>query len=110
MRTSSDRQNLHNYLERKAESAVRGENAAQKRLFEAEADMEIRRWKQTGSEIALCETHRELESQRLQLQQANQWADHAQREKNSLCGELEMRNRFYQESHMGTCQEMEDLL
>ena len=36
----SDRQNLHTYLERKAESAVRGESAAQKRPSEAEADME----------------------------------------------------------------------
>ena len=33
--TMSDRQKLHDYLERKAESAVRGEIAAQKRLSEA---------------------------------------------------------------------------
>ena len=32
MGTSSDRRNLHNYLECKAESAARGENAALKRL------------------------------------------------------------------------------
>ena len=32
VRTSSDRRNLQKYLERKAESAVRRENAAQKRL------------------------------------------------------------------------------
>ena len=30
VRTSSDRQHLHDYLERNAESAVRGENAAEK--------------------------------------------------------------------------------
>ena len=57
----SDRQNLHTYLERKAESAVRGESAAQKRPSEAEADMEVRNWEQKRSEVALCETHRELE-------------------------------------------------
>ena len=33
--TMSDRQNLHDYLERKAESAVRGQIEAQKRLSEA---------------------------------------------------------------------------
>ena len=38
VRTSSDRQNLHNYLERKVGSVVRGEIAAQKRLSEAEAE------------------------------------------------------------------------
>ena len=40
-----------------------------------------------SSEIVLYETHRDLESQRLQLHQANQWPDQAQREKISLCGE-----------------------
>ena len=50
------------------------------------------------SDIALYDPHRELESQRLELHQANQWADQAQREKISLYGELEMRNRLIQES------------
>ena len=91
VQTLLDRQNLHEFLERKAESARRGESAAQKRLPEAEADLEIRRWEQKNSEIApFHESHRELESQRLQLQQANQWADQAQREMINLCGELEM--------------------
>ena len=44
VRTSQDRQNRHGYLERKAELAVRGESAAQKRSTEA------------------YETHRELEA------------------------------------------------
>ena len=71
VRTSSDKQNLHKYLERKAGSPVRRENASQKRLSEAEADTEIRRWEQKSSEVALYETHRELESQRLHLHPAN---------------------------------------
>ena len=71
VRTSSNKQNLHKYLERKAGSDVRRENASQKRLSEAEADMEIRRWEQKSSEVALYETHRELESQRLHLHPAN---------------------------------------
>ena len=56
--------------------------------------MEIRSWEQKSSEIALLET-RELESQRLQMHQANQVADQPQREKISLCGELEMINRLF---------------
>ena len=43
--------------------------------------MEIRNWETRNSDIALHETHQELESQRLQLQQANQWADQAQKER-----------------------------
>ena len=53
MRTWSERQNLNDYLERKAESAVRGDYAVQNRLSEAEAEMEIRSWEQKGSEIVL---------------------------------------------------------
>ena len=37
-----DRENLHKILERKAELAVRGEKLAQQRLYEAEADVEVR--------------------------------------------------------------------
>ena len=59
--------------------------------------------------MALCEIHRELEPQRLELHQANQQADQAQREKISLCGELELRNRFFQESQAKDCQEIEEL-
>ena len=39
--------------------------------------------------MALHETDRELESQTLEMHQANQWADQAEREKIDLCGELE---------------------
>ena len=54
-------------------------------------------------------THRELEYQRLELHQANQWAEQAQREKICVCGELEMRNRLHQESQTRTCQEIAEL-
>ena len=59
--------------------------------------MEVRNRKQTNSEMALYETNRELESQRLELYQENQWADQAQRQKKSLCREMEMRNRLFRE-------------
>ena len=104
--TLSERQKLHVYcvkgeismptLKRKAELAVQGECAAQKGLSEAEADVNIRNWEQRNSDIAFYETNRELESQRLELYQANQWADQAQRENINLCGEVEMQNRFFQ--------------
>ena len=60
---------IHCYLEQKAELAVQGECAAQKRLSEAEAEMDIRIWERRNADIALFDTNRELESQRLELYQ-----------------------------------------
>ena len=62
-----------------------------------------------NSEYALFESQRELESQRLQLLEANQWADQAQRERIHLCSEVEMKNRLHQESNARSCREIEDL-
>ena len=62
-----------------------------------------------NSEYTLIESRRELESQRQQLRQASQWADHAQRERINLCSELERQNRLHQESHARGCQEIEEL-
>ena len=90
-----DRQNFHKILKRKAELAVRGEKRAQLRLCEAEADVEVKHWEDKNSDIALHEINQEFEFQRSQLQQANRWADQAQREKISLYGELEVRNRLF---------------
>ena len=50
--------------------------------------MEIHNLKRRNSEYELIESQRELESQRLQLLEANQWADQAQRERIHLCSEL----------------------
>ena len=50
-----------------------------------------------------------LRSQRSQLQPANQWAAQAQRDKISLYGELEMRNRLYRKNQVNYCQEIEEL-
>ena len=67
--------------------------------------MEIRNWEKRSSDMALCGTNREPESQRLELHQANQWADQAQREterereKINLCGDLEMRNTHSRKAH-----------
>ena len=64
VRTLSERKDLHVYLEQKADLAVRQECAAQRRLSEADADMETRKWEKRSSDMALYETNRELESQR----------------------------------------------
>ena len=91
--TLSERRNHHAYLEQKAELAVQGECAAQKRLSEAGAEMDIRNWEQRNADVALYQSNRALESQRLELYQANQWADQTQREKINLCGKLETRSK-----------------
>ena len=84
MQTLKDRQNFHNILEWKAELAVRGEKLAHQRLYEVEADVEVKHWEKRNSDIALCEINQEFESQRRRPQEANQWADQAQRYKNKL--------------------------
>ena len=95
-------------LKQKAEVAVQGECAAH-RLSEAEADMDVRNWQQRNSDIALYETNRELESQKLELYQANRGADQAQGDKINLRGEEEMRSRFFQGSRARNCQEIDEL-
>ena len=60
VQTLRDVENLCKFLERNAESAVPGDNEAQKRRSETEADVEARKWEQRSSEVALYETHREL--------------------------------------------------
>ena len=41
--------------------------------------------------------------------EANQWADHFQRFRIHLCGELEMKDHLHQESCTGSCREIEEL-
>ena len=92
MQTLKDRQNLHKFMERKVDFAVRGENTAQKILSDAEVENGDQKLGQRNSDIALYETHKELESQRL-----------------SLYAELDLRNRLFQEDYARDCQEIEEL-
>ena len=88
-----DRQNLHDvFLERKAESAVRGEIAVQKRLSEAEAGLVIRRWEQNNCPLWVSSRTR---VSRLQQHQANQSADQVPREKINLCGNWNWRTELF---------------
>ena len=85
------RQSPQKIFERNVDSAVRGEMMAQRKLYEAEADVKARNWEKKHSDFALEEINQEFESQRLQLHQASRWADQARRDKISLYGELELR-------------------
>ena len=71
--------------------------------------METRKWDKRSFDMALCESNLEIESQRLELNQAYQWADQAQGERISLCGDWEMRNRLFNGSRARDCQEIEEL-
>ena len=86
--------------------AIPGESAAQRILSDGEANLEIRRREHRKSEFGLHETDRKVESLSMELHQANQWADEAQREKINLCGELEMRNRLQYECQVRTSEEI----
>ena len=92
-----NKQNLQKILQRKAELAD-----------EAEAYMKVNHRDKKDSDMALHEVNQEFESQRFRLQQANRWADQAQRDKISLYGELELRNRFFQDSQAKYCKDTEE--
>ena len=70
--------------------------------------MEVKHWEKRNYDIALCGVNQEFEPQRSQQQQASQWADQAQRDKGSLNGALEMKNRLFRENQAKDCQEIED--
>ena len=82
VQTLSERTNLHVYLEQKADLAVQGGCTAQRRLCEAEADMDkkILGTKKFGYGSP-CNQPRT----RISKIGAIQWADQAQREKINLC-------------------------
>ena len=62
-----------------------------------------------NSDFAYQEISQEFASQGFQLHQASRWADQAQRDKLSLYGESELRNRLFQNNHARDCQEIEEL-
>ena len=85
-----------NSLKIKLIKLFHGEFAAQ-RLSDAQADLDRREWERLNADIALYETGMQLQSQRMDLYQANQLSDQTQREKSWLSEELEMRNKFVQQ-------------
>ena len=80
-----DRDNLQKILERKVDSAIQGERLS-KKLYQAEAEIEAKNWEKRNRDHSF---------------HASRLADQAQREKISLYGELELRNRLFQEKCKG---------
>ena len=78
MHSLKDKENLPKILERKVDSAVRGEMLAQRKLHEAEGEVEARNWEKKNSDFAFQEINQEFESQRFQLHHAR-LADQARR-------------------------------
>ena len=97
---------IHKNLEQKLDSAVQG---AQQKLYQTEAEIEVTNCEKGNQNYALQEIVQEFESQRFQLHQANRWADQAQRDKICLYGELDLKNRLFQENRARDCQEIEEL-
>ena len=96
-------------LDRRAQQAIRGDNSVQRKLYSTEYNMEIQNLERRNSEYALFESQRGLESQRLQLLEANQWTDQAQQERTLLCSELKMKSSLHQECYARSCQEFKEL-
>ena len=105
----SERRDIHDFLQKKADHAFQEDCAAQTRLSEAQSDLDRREWRVRNTNDALHETGRHLESQRTELCQADQLTDHTRREKSWLTEELEMRNKACQEDRTRDYQEIEEL-
>ena len=92
-------ENLQTILDPKVDSAVRGERMAQPKLYEADAEVEAGNW------------HRfSWDQSRIWISTISAtWADQSQCDKISLYGELELRNRLFQDNHARDCKEIEEL-
>ena len=76
----------------------------QRKLYSTEYNVDPKIWSEDIQNTHYFESLRGLESQRLQLLEANQWADQAQQERILLCSELKMKNRHHQERYARSCQ------
>ena len=62
-----------------------------------------------NADNALFETGMQLESQRMELYQANQVTDQTRSYKSWLCEELEFRNKAFQKDRARNCQDIEEV-
>ena len=74
-----------------------------------EYDLEIQNSERRNSEYALFESQREIESQRRQLLEANQWADQAQGQRIHMWSRLVMKDHLHKECYARSCREFEEL-
>ena len=80
-RILSEPRDFHDFLEKEADHVFHGECPAQTRLSEAQTEKDKREWEVRDADIALDEAVRQLESQRMELYQANQLSVQGQWEK-----------------------------
>ena len=64
----------------------------------------LREWRMRNTEVAFSETGMQLQSQKMELYQANQLTDQTRREKSWLCDEFATRNKAFQEDRARCCQ------
>ena len=83
------------------------EKEAQQKLYQAAVEIEAKNWEKRNRGRSFHEVNQEFESQRFRLNQASRWADQALKDKIFLYGELEMRNRIFQENHASDVHEIE---
>ena len=57
--TLKNKQNLHEFLERQAHTAIQGELNSQRKLTEAETVTEVEEWDKRNSEFVLYESQRD---------------------------------------------------
>ena len=77
----SERRDIHDFFEKKADHAFQGEFEAQPKLSEAQSGLDRREWRMRNADIALSATGMQLQSQRMEHYQANQLIDQTRREK-----------------------------
>ena len=124
----SERGDVLNVFEWRADQAVLGKGVAQAKLSEAEyhswglleeqkrsfaseaqSELDKQELRVECAHRALHEASMQLHSQRKELHQANQLSDQSQREKSWSCTELDRRARVHQEDRMMSPQETKEL-
>ena len=63
------------------------------KIYLKQSELDRREWKKQNADIALSETGMQLQSQRMELHQANHLTDQTRREQSWLCDESEMQQK-----------------
>ena len=108
MHSMKDRENLVNNPRTESWLGLPRRDDVSAKLVWSWGWVEARNWEKRNSDFPLKEISQEFESQRFQLHQASRWVDQAQRDKIGLYGELELRNRLFQENHASTAKKFKN--
>ena len=109
MQTLRERRNLHVYLEQKAELAVQGECAAQRRLSEAESRHGHEKWRTKKFGYCLYENQSRTRISKNGAVSGESMGRSDSKRKDYFCGELDMRNRLFQEFRARNCHDIQEL-